>query len=126
MQVFGGTIVTTLMGGSAFDLMIPLDSPFLYDPSQGNLLLDVFLTDASGNGPPIKAGISTDVGRLFNIGGKSAATPTPDFGLLTQFDVTQVPIPEPMTLALVGIGLAGGVAVKGGQKRSRAVIDEEL
>lgn len=47
------------MGGSAFDLIINLDSPFLYDPSEGNLLLDVFLTAASGNGAPFRAGIST-------------------------------------------------------------------
>ncbi len=106
-QVFSGTVVTTLMGGSAFDLVINLDDPFLYDPGAGNLLLDVFLTGASGNGAPFKAGISTDVGRLFNAGGTGSPTATSDFGLLTQFDVTQIPIPEPMTLTLVGIGLSG-------------------
>ncbi len=117
-QVFSGTVVTTLMGGSAFDLLINLDSPFLYDPSAGNLLLDVFLTAASGNSAPFKAGISTDVGRLSNFGGTGAPTATPNFGLLTQFDVTQIPIPEPMTLMLVGIGLARGVMIRNRSKRS--------
>ncbi len=115
-QVFSGTVVTTLMGGSAFDLVINLDDPFLYDPGAGNLLLDVFLTGASGNGAPFKAGISTDVGRLFNAGGTGSPTATSDFGLLTQFDVTQSQTPEPVTLTLVGIGLAGGVMVR---KRSK-------
>jgi hypothetical protein len=114
-QVFSGTVVTTLMGGTAFDLIINLNTPFLYDPSQGNLLLDVFLIAASGNGPPFKAGVSTDVGRLFNLGGSGNPIATPDFGLLTQFDVQ--PIPEPLTLTLVGIGLTASVVARKRKRR---------
>jgi len=42
--VFSGTLSANLTGTGAFDLVIPLTTPFTYDPSVGNLLLNVVMS----------------------------------------------------------------------------------
>jgi hypothetical protein len=97
-----------LFGPRDFDIVITLTTPFLYNPSQGNLLLDVrnfrVVTTTSFDaedtaGDPVSRvyGRVNDVTAPFN----------PDtIGLVTQFlppPPTQ-PIPEPTSLALLGFG----------------------
>lgn len=99
-------------GPAPFDVVIPFATSFLYDPSAGNLLLEVrsggrsgdqLILDLQNDGP---SGTSTQ--RLFGAG-LSATTGLLDgsnrAGLVTQFQ-TQ-PIPEPSGLALFGLGAAG-------------------
>lgn len=106
-QFFNGVVISA----TSFD-----GAPFLYDPSQGNLLMDVQV-----NGPlcppcggDFFAGPSTDTDRVFNLGGNGAATAgflTTPGGLKTMFTVTPVgtTIPEPssLSLLLLGIGAFG-------------------
>jgi hypothetical protein len=110
-SVFSGTVVVPSTGAGTFDFIINLSTPFTYNPSNGNLLLDVNIASdtTSGNGISFVAGTNTvDVGRLFNIGGNGAATPQGNFGLLTQFSGEASQVPEPTSLTLVATGLTFG------------------
>lgn len=100
--VFTGTVSETLAGNGTFDFFIDFSSPFLYNPTLGNLLLDVFVTNTSAVAL-FDAGNSPDTGRLFNLGGHGPVTPGANFGLVTRFDVAAVP--EPATIPLVGMGV---------------------
>jgi len=107
--VFTGTVSETLSGNGTFDFFINFSTPFLYNPTLGNLLFDVDVTTTLGRAA-FDAGKSPDTGRLFNLGGNGAVTPGPNFGLVTRFDVTAVP--EPATISLVGIGVLGMLVAK--------------
>jgi len=84
-------------------------SPFHYDPSLGNLLMDIRFT--SSGGPEGLASFQTDNGtaagwysRAHDYGGGYE-----DWGLKTEFvfaDATST-VPEPATMTLLATGLAG-------------------
>jgi PEP-CTERM motif len=98
-------------GPKNFDIFIPLQTPFLYDPSKGDLLLDV--RNFSG-------GFTTFFDADFTPGGTIARTYSlvgvndtvgdgPFFsGLVTRFDTQPVTaVPEPGTWALFSVGVLG-------------------
>ncbi len=99
-----------------FDVIIPLQTPFTFNPALGNLLLDVRnlsgtnITNRFFDAP----GVGGDpVSRLFGPeGNPNALTGTADtIGLVTQF-VTAQQVPEPGTLALFGLGALGLVGYR--------------
>jgi hypothetical protein len=120
--VFNGTLrLSSAYSGPAggpknFDILIPLSTPFYYDPAQGNLLLDIrnFSNGNSGGTliPQLDATASdpTLVGRLWAFDAAAITAPyavdQDRMGLVTRFTVT--PIPEPSTAVLL---CAAGVAV---------------
>jgi hypothetical protein len=93
-----------------FDIVIPLQIPFLYDPTQGNLLLDV--RNFSGGPTTVfdaESGVGDSVDRVFSRQGgvnDSAALIRDSFsiGLVVQFtfDVTA---PGSLVLFAAGLGL---------------------
>ena len=100
--VFSGAITastsfTTLTNGTkAFDISLPLQTPFIYDSSKGNLLVD--LRNFSGGMASLynnAVGTSTDtVSRIFNVGdanGTSATTSDSGGGAL-EIGYTPAPI----------------------------------
>jgi hypothetical protein len=108
-SVFSGTVTVPSTGSGSFDFIIPLATPFLYDPSAGNLLLDVFVIHNNvreETGFVASHGSNFDIGRVFNGGGFGPPAAGPHEGLATQFSDTAAPVPEPATLALLGTGLA--------------------
>jgi hypothetical protein len=94
-------------GPKTFDIVIVLQTPFLYDPALGNLLLDVrnfgggstTQFDAENTG-------GDSISRVWSTS-SSSLTGNPDtLGLITSFSGSAA-VPEPGTLALVGLAAAG-------------------
>lgn len=104
----------------AFDIVINLDTAFLYDPSQGNLLLDVrnFGAGSTTQFDAVFANDSVSRGYYGNVNAPSGTTDTA--GLVTAFTTDSV-IPEPTTIfvwSLLGL-TAGGICYK--RRRSSAL-----
>jgi hypothetical protein len=101
-------------GPKDFDILINLTTPFLYNPANGNLLLDV---RNFGGGATTQFDAENTIGdsvsrATTNISGgvnSSTANLTDSFGLVTRFTTApvQAEVPEPTTVTLLGIGLAG-------------------
>lgn len=107
---------TTLVAGYSliFDFSA---SPFLYDPTDGNLLLDVVISDKSSNtgnfGFSLVA-FNTESSRAFSSGGVTTA----GIGALkTQFGFS--PVPEPTTLCLLFQFLTVAILIVRSRRRCR-------
>lgn len=112
-----------------FDIVIDLDNPFKYDPTIGNLLMEVRTFDISAGGLTINTSIDIEFSQGF--GGQAICTPSrvlPSIGCavsatgangtvnnasvgnipVTQFVGTTTKVPEPQSLigflALIGLG----------------------
>ena len=116
--VFNGTAsghITAALGD--FDFAITLDTPFLYDPALGNLLLDLTIVSATKSVPGATYGYfaytsdTGDVARIYN--DWRGVTAGNSQGLVTQF--TTAAVPEPATAALLALG-----AVLALRRRGRA------
>jgi hypothetical protein len=96
---------TFALGGVAPSILVFAGTPFVYDPSAGNLLIDMRISGQTTIGTAAFWANNGDAGgvysRVYNFG-----TGTSGFGLQTEFLTTPVTaIPEPATLALVATGL---------------------
>jgi hypothetical protein len=115
-QVFSGTKTFAPQNEAGnFDLVFAI-TPFIYDPNQGNLLLDVnisSITNNPGGFEDFVFGTGNQFGRAYN-GGSDSNT-----GLATQFTFSAVPTPEPSSLTLFGIGIAS-IAGYGWKRRKLA------
>jgi hypothetical protein len=98
-------------GPKNFDIVINFTTPFGYDPSKGNLLLDV-RNFAGGSTTQFDAdGNSSQTSRLFTSTGpnvNSATGNADNVGLVTEFvfGPTTSPVPEPAVPLVCGSGLS--------------------
>jgi len=94
-----------LPGFAAGEVDLFLSTPFLYDPGQGNLLLDVFGTNVTAGGVFLDARSGT-AGTIFSRMVDDIATGTSSYGLVTGLNAA---VPAPLAGAgLPGLILAGG------------------
>jgi hypothetical protein len=110
-----------LSGASPATFIVSGVSPFLYDPSKGNLLMDIVISPggitAGSLGPAAAYSSRSDATGIFsryhNFGSGNIG-----FGLVTQVNFS--PVPEPATLVLLSTGIPGIIAiVYRGRRRSR-------
>ena len=110
--VFDGTVNATtgnLPGPGntrQFDYVFTLTTPFLYDPAAGNLVLDL---QFEANGSAIRIDLVSGDPTIREVANGFSSTGTSGSSLptsrVTQF--TFGPVPEPATVALLGLGAAG-------------------
>jgi hypothetical protein len=112
------TPITGPSGGPK-DFIVTFDiTPFVYDPSAGNLLMDVRALSLAG----ISAELDSESGNPFtaHVDASSIVASTGDVfasGLVTRFEASEVrTVPEPSTLTLSVIGVLAGI---GALKRRR-------
>jgi hypothetical protein len=114
-QVFNGSLQVSVNNSSApdavntFDVVISFSTPFVYDPSKGNLLVDIRNAQGGTETPPLDQELDAtsatgdSVSRVFNYGDASATTAgktgsaaeNDSLGLVTLFGTTAVPAPSP-------------------------------
>jgi hypothetical protein len=129
-------------GPQAFDLVITFTTPFRYDPTKGNLLVDIRNTSGTTHDPANDQEIDEvstggdSVSRVYNLGDVTAATAGPTgggfqadtFGAVTRFvSTTNLPPATPphtllnsATRMRVETGdnvLIGGFIIRGGSKK---------
>jgi hypothetical protein len=106
--------VFTLAGGLAPTELSFAGTPFDYDPTSGNLLLDIQIAgfSHSGGAAAFDARNGTAGGIFSSAHNFSSSPATDNFGLVTAF----APVPEPTAAVLFGVGFA----LVSGAMRSRS------
>ncbi len=111
--IFSGALPTYVAGST---LTFTLATPFTYDPSQGNLLLNMSISGVTNFDPADYVSQNGDFGSLSSRMVDGNATGTTGYGLVTTFNI----VPEPGTLSMAILGLAGGAGIVLRRRQARA------
>ena len=122
---------TQFFSGNVSEVFSFFGAPFTFDPSQGNLLLDIDVLSALGNGPDtaLLGSCSGDTNRVFNSGGfgpplvgygNCPPNGVGSGGLETEFTFTPVAASEPSGSVISFTGLLVLGATSAGARRAKA------
>lgn len=121
--VFSGPLTANIQANGTFDLLFPT-TPFVYTPSQGNLLLDVVLNQTTQAASPLyffsDNSFSGSTARVFQAGGTGGGS-TFGSALYTQFNAPTPAVPESSTTASLGLMLMlgmGGLIIAAKRKKA--------
>jgi hypothetical protein len=81
-------------GPKEFDMVLPLETPFVYDPDEGNLLIDI-ISRSGWSVAPGNDGFDSPQVSILALGGPDAASGRIFGGMVNQF--TFVPLPATVT-----------------------------
>lgn len=114
-QEFSGILSGPVTGGS---FTIPFSQTFAYNPSAGNLLLQIVISGGPSNPGGLGLSAMSNGGSLFSrsynvFSGTTNITGADSTGLVTRFDTPTVSAtaPEPGSLVLLGTALLFGMAI---------------
>jgi hypothetical protein len=98
-QIFSGTLPTLTAGGS---ITLGGGGSFSYDPSAGNLLVNITITGATTDGTAFLDVRNGDATGIFGRETNGSNGGTTGYGLVTQFQTGASSAPEPSTFLLMG------------------------
>jgi PEP-CTERM motif len=116
--IFDGSLVPTLPADAP--LAFTLNTPFDYNPANGNLLVDIQISGVTNFSLASFASQNGDFGTLSSRMVNGSAKGTTGYGLVTQFGFVSAAVPEPGTLSTVAIGVVGMAVFYRFRRRARA------
>jgi hypothetical protein len=112
IPVFSGPLTVNYTSAGAFDFVVNFTTPFTYDPSMGNLLMDIEINSPSSAEAVFSAGNpDPNLGRVYNAGGDGSPTAGPNSGLDTLFTGSSVP-DSSNSAFLLGLAIVGLSSVR--------------
>jgi len=108
----GARTLSTTVGGPSgqtkpFGIHFVFDTPFHYDPADGDLVIDLVVPAAGFFGTLDFASGGDLAKRVFNLDAAAAGGSIQALTPVTRFDVSAAPEPAAWTLMITGFGLAG-------------------